>query len=96
MKKIILSFAALSLVLASCGGSDVCNCADTMLEMSKEMKEVKGDFTKIEAIQKKYEEDFKKCEKLGEGKSEDEKKKMEEELKACDSYKEMEKMMKAN
>ena len=95
MKKIILSFAALSLVLASCGGSDVCNCADTMLEMSKEMKEVKGDFTKIEAIQKKYEEDFKKCEKLGEGKSEDEKKKMEEELKACDSYKEMEKMMTA-
>ncbi|MBU3661017.1 MAG: hypothetical protein FGM14_14170 [Flavobacteriales bacterium] len=96
MKKIILSFAALSLVLASCGGSDVCNCADTMLEMSKEMKEVKGDFTKIEAIQKKYEADFKKCEKLGEGKSEDEKKKMETELKACDSYKEMEKMMKAN
>jgi hypothetical protein len=95
MKKIILSFAALSLVLASCGGSDVCNCADTMLEMSKEMKEVKGDFTKIEAIQKKYEADFKKCEKLGEGKSEDEKKKMEEELKACDSYKEMEEMMKA-
>ena len=94
MKKIILSFAALSLVLASCGGSDVCNCADTMLEMSKEMKDVKGDFTKIEAIQKKYEADFKKCEKLGEGKSEDEKKKMEEELKACDSYKEMEKMMK--
>lgn len=96
MKKIILSFAALSLVLASCGGSDICNCADTMLEMSKEMKEVKGDFTKIEAIQKKYEADFKKCEKLGEGKSEDEKKKMETELKACDSYKEMEKMMKAN
>jgi hypothetical protein len=94
MKKIILSFAALSMVLASCGGSDVCNCADTMLDMSKEMKEVKGDFTKIEAIQKKYEADFKKCEKLGEGKSEDEKKKMEEELKACDSYKEMEKMMK--
>ena len=95
MKKIILSFVALSLVLASCGGSDVCNCADTMLEMSKEMKEVKDDFTKIEAIQKKYEADFKKCEKLGEGKSEDEKKKMEEELKACDYYKEMEKMMKA-
>ena len=95
MKKIILSFAALSLVLASCGGSDVCNCADTMLEMSKEMKAVKGDFTKIESIQKKYEADFKKCEKLGEGKSEDEKKKMEEQLKACDSYKEMEKMMTA-
>jgi hypothetical protein len=96
MKKIILSFAALSLVLASCGGSDICNCADTWLEMSKEMKEVKGDFTKIEAIQKKYEADFKKCEKLGEGKSEAEKTKMQEELKNCDSYKEMEKMMKGN
>jgi hypothetical protein len=95
MKKIILSFAALSLVLASCGGSDICNCADSMLEMSKEMKEVKDDFTKIEAIQKKYEADFKKCEKLGEGKSEAEKTKMQEELKNCDSYKEMEKMMKA-
>jgi uncharacterized protein HemY len=95
MKKIILSFAALSLVLASCGGSDVCNCADTMLEWSKEMKEAKGDFTKIEAIQKKYEADFKKCDKLDEGKSEDEKKKMFEEIKACDSYKEMEKMKKA-
>ena len=95
MKKIILSFAALSLVLASCGGSDICNCADSMLEMSKEMKEVKDDFTKIEAIQKKYEADFKKCEKLGEGKSEAEKTKMQEELKNCDSYKEMEKMMQA-
>lgn len=95
MKKIILSFAALSFVLASCGGSDICNCADTMLEMTKEMKDVKGDFTKIEAIQKKYETDFKSCEKLEDGKSEAEKKKMEEDLKNCDSYKEMEKMMKA-
>ena len=92
MKKIILSFAALSLVLASCGGSDVCNCADTWLEMSKESIKAKGDFTKIEAIQKKYEADNKKCAKLGEGKSEEEIKKMEEELKACDSYKELEKM----
>jgi len=96
MKKIILSFAALSLVLASCGKSDICNCADTMLEMSKEMKDVKGDFTKMESIQKKYEPDFKKCQKLDEGKSEEEKTKMENDLKACDSFKEMEKLMKAN
>jgi len=93
MKKVILSFAALSLVIASCGKSDVCNCADTMLDMTKEMKDIKGDFSKMEAISKKYEADFKKCEALGKDKSEDEKKKMEEELKACDSYKEMEKMM---
>ncbi|MEN9301586.1 MAG: hypothetical protein RL264_15 [Bacteroidota bacterium] len=96
MKKVILSFSAAALLLASCGGSEVCNCADTMLEMSKEMKAAKGDFSQYEKIGKKYEADMKKCEKLGEGKSEDEKKKMEEELKACDSYKEMEKMMKEN
>jgi len=94
MKKNILSFAALLLVLASCSRSEVCKCSDSMLEMSKEMRQVKGNYTKIEAIQKKYEADFKKCEKLGEGKSEVEKKKMQEEFKACESYKEMEKLMK--
>ena len=75
MKKNILSISALLIVLASCGRSEVCSCSDSMLEMSKEMRQVKGDYTKIEAIQKKYEADFKKCEKLGEGKSEEEKKK---------------------
>jgi membrane protein insertase Oxa1/YidC/SpoIIIJ len=95
MKKNILSFSALLIVLASCGRSAVCSCSDLMLEMSKEMRQVKGDYTKLEAIQKKYEADFKKCEKLEEGKSEVEKKKMQEEFKACDSYKEMEKLMKA-
>ncbi len=94
MKKNILSISVLLIVLASCGRSAVCSCSDLMLEMSKEMRQVKGDYTKIEAIQKKYEADFKKCEKLGEGKSEVEKKKMQEEFKACDSYKEMEKLMK--
>ena len=95
MKKNILSISALLIVLASCTGSPVCNCSDSMLEMSKEMKQIKGDYTKIEAIQKKYEADFKKCEKLSEGKSLEETKKMEEDFKACDSYKEMEKLMKA-
>ena len=95
MKKNILSISALLIVLASCGRSAVCSCSDLMLEMSKEMRQVKGDYTKLEAIQKKYEADFKKCEKLEEGKSEVEKKKMQEEFKACYSYKEMEKLMKA-
>jgi len=92
MKKIILSFAVLSVMLASCGGSDICNCADTMLEMSKEAKAAKGDMTKIKEIQDKYKDDFKKCEELDKGKSEDEKKKMKEELEKCDSYKELTKM----
>ena len=94
MKKNILSFAALLLVLASCSRSEVCKCSDSMLEMSKEMRQVKGDYTKIEAIQKKYEADLKKCTKLEEGKSDEEKKKMLEEFKACDSFKEMEKLNK--
>lgn len=95
MKKNILSFAALLILLASCGRSEECSCSDSMLEMFKEMRQVKGDHTKIEAIEKKYEADFKKCEKLSEGKSVEERKKMEEEFKACDSYKEMEKLIKA-
>ena len=95
MKKNILSITALLLVFASCSRSEACSCSDSMLEMSKEMKQIKGDYTKIEAIQKKYEADFKKCEKLSEGKSVEETKKMEEDFKACDSYKEMEKLMKA-
>jgi hypothetical protein len=94
MKKNILSISALLIVLASCGRSAVCSCSDLMLEMSKEMRQVKGDYTKLEAIQKKYEADFKKCEKLEEGKSEEERKKLLEELKTCDSFKEMEKLRK--
>lgn len=94
MKKNILSISALLIVLASCGRSAVCSCSDSMLEMSKEMKQIKGDYTKIEAIQKKYEVDLKKCTKLEEGKSDEEKKKMLEELKTCDSFKEMEKLRK--
>lgn len=94
MKKNILSISALLIVLASCGRSEVCSCSDSMLELLKEMRQVKGDYTKIEAIQKKYEADFKKCEKLEEGNSVEEKKKLQEEFKACDSYKEIEKLMK--
>lgn len=81
-----------ALVLSSCGKSEVCGCADTMLEMTKEAKEAKMDPTKMEAIETKYKADMEKCEKLGEGKSDEEQKKMEAELKECDSYKEIEKL----
>lgn len=94
MKKNILSISALLIVLASCGRSEVCSCSDLMLEMSKEMRQVKGDYPKSEAILKKYEVDLKKCAKLEEGKSDEEKKKILEEFKACDSYKELEKLNK--
>ena len=53
MKKNILSISVLLIVLASCGRSAVCSCSDSMLEMSKEMRQVKGNYTKIEAAKLK-------------------------------------------
>lgn len=95
MKKIIFSATAVAaLFLTSCGGSEVCGCADTGLAMMKEAKEAGNDMTKLNAIQDKYKADIEKCEKLDEGKSEEEKKAMETELKECDSYKEMEELTK--
>jgi hypothetical protein len=61
------------------------------------MKEAKGNMTdkeKMEAIKKKYEAKIEKCEKMGEGKSDEEKKKMEEEMKNCPASKEAETLMK--
>lgn len=80
------------LVLSSCGKSEICDCAETGLSMMKDAKEVGMDPTKLEAIQAKYKADMEKCEKLDEGKSDEEKKAMEAELKECESFKEMEKM----
>jgi cell division protein FtsI/penicillin-binding protein 2 len=76
--------------------SEICDCADTALAMMKEVKEAGMDPSKMQAIQDKYKADIEKCEKLGEGKSDEEKKKMEAEMKACDSYKELETLIKRN
>jgi hypothetical protein len=92
MKKIILTMSVAGLLLASCGKSEVCKCADTLLEMSKEMKALDGDFTKMESVMKKYEADMKKCDEMTKDKPEAEQKKFEEELKKCDSFKELEKL----
>jgi len=83
-------------LLSSCGGgkSEICNCADIALKMITEAKEANGDQEKMKAIQEKYKGDIEKCDKLGEGKSEEEKKKMQEEMKACPSAQEAEKLMK--
>jgi hypothetical protein len=95
MKKIIVSTTMLAvLVLSSCGKSEICNCAETGLSMMKEAKEANMDPTKMEEIQNKYKADMEKCEKLDEGKTDDEKKAMKEEMEKCPSYKEMEELMK--
>ncbi len=72
----------------------VCDCADIMLAMMKEAKGNMTDKDKMEAIKNKYEAKIEKCEKLGDGKSDEEKKKMEEEMRKCPSAKEAEKLMK--
>lgn len=90
MKKVILSITLLSaLVLSSCGKSEICGCAETGLNMLKEFKAAKGDPKKIMDAEKKYKADLEKCNELDKGKSEKEKKAMMDELKECDSYKEI-------
>ncbi len=95
MKKIILSVAVIStFILSSCGGSEVCGCAETALSMMKEAKEANGDMEKLTAIQEKYKSDIEACEKLDEGKTDEEKKAMEAEMEKCDAYIEMKELMK--
>jgi len=94
MKKLFVSAGVVSaMFLASCGGgSDVCDCADMSVAMMNEMKGLE-DMAKITEITEKYAAQAEKCEKMGEGKSDEELKAMEEEIKGCASFKEMEKMM---
>ena len=95
LTKTLMAVAVSAFLFTSCGGgSEVCQCADTMLSMMKEAKDVKDDKAKMEAIQEKYKAKMEKCQKLDEGKTEEQKKKMEEEMKACPAYQEVEKMMK--
>ncbi len=72
----------------------ICDCADLMLAMMKEAKGNMTDKDKMEVIKNKYEAKIEKCEKLGDGKSEEEQAKMKEEMRNCPSFKEAEKLMK--
>ena len=94
MKKLLVSAVVVSaMFLASCGGgSDVCDCADMSVAMMNEMKGLE-DMGKMTEISEKYAAQAEKCEKMGEGKSDEELKAMEEEMKGCASFKEMEQMM---
>ena len=95
MKKLTYSLAlTMFIVLSSCGGSEICNCADTWLEVTKEMKAAGTDTDKLKSIQGKHKEDLAKFEKLGKGKTPGELKKMEDILKECPAFKEMQKMSK--
>lgn len=91
MNKLAGSIFFLSiLLLYACSKGEVCDCVDVGLAMMKEEKAAGKDLDKLTEIHKKYQSDLEKCEKLDEGRSELEKKEMEEELKQCDSFKELE------
>lgn len=93
MKKLIFCASAALVLLASCGKSEVCDCVDEQVSVFKEAKAAKGDQTKLKAIQEKYKDSEAKCKKITEGKSDSEKKKIEDEAKKCDGYAEMDKLM---
>jgi len=63
----------------------VCDCADIVLLMINEIKGNMNDLEKIENIKNKYESKIEKCDKFVLGKSEDERIKMQEEMKKCPS-----------
>ncbi len=95
MKKLFVSAGVVSaMFLASCGGgsSEICDCADMTVAMMNEMKGLE-DMGEMTEITEKYAAQAEKCEKMGEGKSDEDLKAMEEEMKGCASFKEMEKMM---
>ena len=69
--------------------SEVCECADQWLEMTKAIKEAESKGKPVDKILKKYEAPLKKCEKLDDNKTAVEKNQMIEELRSCDSYKKL-------
>ena len=93
MKKMMFSLVAVAaLALVSCGSKDaenkegglsVCDCVKMGEEAAKEINDAKGDEAKLKEITEKYEKKAEECKKLGEGKSDEEKKKMAEEAAKC-------------
>jgi len=92
MKKSIFAIAVAALILGSCGGADsekkeeamtVCDCVRISKEMMKDIETAGSDMTKMSEIEEKYKNEIEACKKLGEGKTDEEMKKLEEEAKNC-------------
>ena len=82
MKKVLLSAVAASFLLASCG-PDICDCMKTFEEMGDKMKEAGGDEEKMKKIEEEYKSKIDACEKLDDGKSDEEKEEMMKEAEKC-------------
>jgi hypothetical protein len=96
INKIILTLGAFSLlVFTSCGGAKegdenkdskaptVCECMEAMNQMMAEMQEVGMDEAKAKEVEAKYKDKAEACKKLGEGLSEEEQAKLQEEARNC-------------
>ena len=94
--KIILTLAVFSLlIITSCGGAKegdenkdskaptVCECMDAMNQMMEEMQAVGMDEAKVQEVEEKYKDKAEACKKLGEGLSDEEQAKLQEEARNC-------------
>jgi hypothetical protein len=67
MKKVLLTLTvAAGLAMTSCGGTDMCSCFETQMEMSKELEAAGDDEAKQKEVEDKYKADKDACKKLGE------------------------------
>ena len=94
--KFIIKLVVFSLlIMTSCGGTKegdenkeskaptVCECMDAMNKMMEEMQEVVMDEAKVKEVEEKYKDKAEACKKLGEGLSDEEKAKLQEEARNC-------------
>ena len=84
-------FALIMIITTLLKGSEICNCSDVYLGITKEAKAANNDPKKIQAIQKKYKSDIEMCEKVFAGKNVDQNA-VQKELEKCSSYKQLQKM----
>jgi len=84
-------FALIMIITTLLKGSEICNCSDIYLGITKEAKGANNDPKKIEVIQKKYRSDIEMCEKVFSGKNGDQNA-VQKELEKCTSYKQLQKM----
>ena len=60
IKNVIIATFSVAL-LASCGGTDVCSCAEMGMEMMEEIAAAEGDAAKIAEINESYKSDQEAC-----------------------------------
>lgn len=86
--KIVVLFGALTLMLSSCGGTDICDCLNLSFDMMEESMGLEmDDIDGRKAIDEKYKADQEACEpivedyeKKMEGKTDEEKMQAQEDL----------------